>query len=385
MLKLVTWNMNGLLANKHNLEVLVKTHNPDVIAIQEAGLKNIVKGKLIGYDMKHTTQYIHKHNLITYIRKGTSITHLNSENTYSHPVVSYKLRFKNSKTEHTITNIYVPPTVDIDGEILTEILDQYHNNILLGDLNTNISYSKGRTRSKAIEDLSLYDTNTQKYPTHFINGKTSTIDCILLDRNMQHTHITTETLDGYNSEGQCKEYHIPLMTTISIEANETEKIPYRSSRNMTKKEYQTALRLVMDHEKYPKIQIKNKNEIDNNVNQIEKIINEALDICNPKKIAKSSYHKDYPSDFMKLLVKKKSWAQKKYNKNREKTIGENYRTIRQYLDREIKKLNRDEKKKSYRKAVGKIMEAPKFGRDFWKIANVYSGIKKNTSHSTELK
>ena len=65
--------MNGLQSNKHNLAELCKTHDPDVISIQEPRLRSKrnkdISIKLLGYDAKVTNKYGSRYDIVTFFKK----------------------------------------------------------------------------------------------------------------------------------------------------------------------------------------------------------------------------------------------------------------------------------------------------------------------------
>ena len=349
MLRVLTWNMNGLRKNRHNLEEICKIHEPDVISIQESRLqtkstKHITKFNLRGYDMKTTTNYGHRYELVTFFKKNTSITPINIGITHKHPIATYKICIKNSTIEHTITNIYAQHDKKLDTEALDDILSSCPNNILTGDFNNSLNNC--HYRNSDMINLGLFNTNTSNLKTNFSDQSGTTIDHILVDKFLAHTHLETITLDGFEATTHDVHYHVPLLASFQIPTTK-ENAPRRNSRKMDQKEYQDALKKVMTLDENKKTNIKNTTDLDMEVKTINHIINGALDICNPKTIPKNMAKKGGTSDAIKLLIKLKTWARKQYNKNRNMHLGEPYIALRQLLDKTLQKQHKLEDKKSY--------------------------------------
>ena len=372
--------MSGVKGNKHNLELMCKHHNPDIVAIQEGRL-NIKRQqkntdstslKILGYDTKITKTFGDRYDLITLFKKGTSITPVNDTTPAIHPIDTYKVRFRDCKTEHTITNIYVKHDNKLDSETLEHITDSQPNNIIMGDFNNTSHYRAKQTDfKKLINDLDLYNTNTENITTNYSRNKggntETTIDHILIDNNLRNTHTHTEVLNGYNSGNQHHNYHVPLMTTIEINSEETN-IPKRNSRKMEEKTYKDCLKTVLEKTGNPVQTIQTIDDIENEVKNIENIILETLDICNPKKVPKKITENRGNDRFTRLLMRKKSWAQTKIIEHENSTLGEAFKTMRQILDKKIKEQHVLEKKKAYTKVVHTIMDKPLYGREFYKIS-----------------
>lgn len=67
LLKVLQWNLNGYINNYHELELLIKYHNPEIISLQETHLLNNLTPKV-------PKQYeIYLHNITTSAKQGTGL------------------------------------------------------------------------------------------------------------------------------------------------------------------------------------------------------------------------------------------------------------------------------------------------------------------------
>lgn len=379
-LKILSWNIAGLKKHKSCIENIIGTHRPSIIALQEpfiASSKKQTSTKLTGYNAIVTTRYNKSANVITYIRKGIQFTHIPNNST--HAAETFKISLKNVNASYTITNIYKPPKQELDHTALEATVTSNNNNILVGDFNLKTRETSNKL-TDLIDENDLHTCNIKNMSTNFSKLQThseSTIDHMLHDRILDSELASFEVLQGYD---KISNYHRPLLATYKTQVSEPQ-IPVRHSRNLDQKAYKESLRNIVASGKYPLIDIQRKEDILPAAKRIENIVNDALDDCLPKKVPKPKRLEIWkPSDYVKFLFKRKEKAGKDIKASEGKPEREYFKLLRQTISDEIDLQIKTEKTDIYIKAVNKIKENPKNGRNFWKELNKLSGLKKRQDH-----
>lgn len=172
--KIIQWNINGLINNYHELLLLIKDHNPDIISIQET---NIPYNSINLIYPKHYNGFFH--NLSTNITAKQGIAIL-VKNTIPHKLIYTDPNTASIAIEidiglkFTFINTYIPPNQDVSESNLKRILNKTNPPVFLtGDFNSwstlwgsATSNSRGKILENFIlnEDLIILNNGN---PTHF--------------------------------------------------------------------------------------------------------------------------------------------------------------------------------------------------------------------------
>lgn len=216
MLRILQWNLNGLLNNYADLNILIKEFYPDIIALQETHLPHNntahPPNKYTGYYHNCSQIVTHKQGIAVFIKKTMTHKQVPIVSSISCLAVEVDIGYK-----LTIVNCYIPPHQNFTTRELTNILNIFHTPIiLLGDFNAWSPLwgsPSTNTRGQIIEDIILSHNLivlNDGSPTHFSTHKTFSHPDIILSSASIAPKLSSRTLDElHNSD------HFPLITSIS--------------------------------------------------------------------------------------------------------------------------------------------------------------------------
>lgn len=179
MLKILQWNINGYLNHYDQLQILIKSHNPKIISLQETHLLLTTNIPIpINFTLYNANSSINRHG-------GVALLIHNSIQQQNIPINC--LNFDNiavqvhSKIKFTIISSYIPPNRTFN---LKNLKDTYNNLqppvLITGDFNSwhrswgsQYNNSRGITLFKFINQSSLTTLNDGS-PTHFSTHHTFT-------------------------------------------------------------------------------------------------------------------------------------------------------------------------------------------------------------------
>ena len=403
--KIISLNTGGWTRDIwHMCNFLVGIHEPDVLLIQEGcGGTKVVPITILGYHRHATEGYAKAHNVATYFRKETTeYTVIKSEAKLKHPIASYTVKRKNSDLNLTITNVYCTHDTPLDVTQLEEILEEHQNNIIAGDFNdnNNSNSTDGKARHAAIqkllEDTSLKETNTSGIPTnhaHIVKSSMSQIDHILVEEHLLSELDTFTVLPGCE---KTRNWHDPIAFTISTTCAD-ERVPARSSRNLEKPAYQKTIKHLLESDRYRELPLETKTDIDAAGSQIANLIQEAQDICNPKKIPKRKDRGFKPTNYLQFLYKEKTELSRTIGGLRRiREQGKQYDTpaLNDEIEEDTTYLTAlrevisttTEKEKTKRKVdiANGILKHEKFSREAWGTMNALAGNKTRPPSDAKL-
>ena len=382
-LKVLSWNIGSAHANLHHLKVIITTHEPHIILLQEgicAHDKSNRKLNLTGYQQIRSTAQRKNHILITYYKKGIQVSHLPNDDA-KHSLDTIKISIKHVKATYTITNVYNPPRNLLDTDTLEQIITNNTNNIIAGDFNMNVSDSGTNTLDEVINNHNLQTCNKNDEITR-VNANTDnhTIDHILHEPALDNDLINFKILEGF---GTLRNYHKPILANYRLHINH-EPVPTRHSRNLDQKIYREATKKARENHS-PPTNIINKEDIDTEAQRINTIINEAYDEALPKKIPKNKKSTHWaPSAYLKHLYNRKEKAEHDYAKYRDQPEAAYFELVRETICEEIKDQTEKEIEKNFTKAINKIKQHPKNGRLYHKEIKKLSGLSTRTDHACTL-
>ena len=377
-LKVISWNINGVKRHKTLLEMLIACESPDIIMIQEPKVeeKTIDICKIANYEHIATTKWRSIHNIVTYFKKGLTVTQMKVPEDLQNPTQKFKVRVKNGTKNYIIINTYAIHKNTLDIEFLEAEAEKPQNLIIAGDLNT-----KQQTRKQQIEELvedhNMLNTNLYETPT-FECRTPSQLDHIIISDSLEPDFISFDIKEYSTS---ASDYHKPIEAVLKVNSN-NRKAYRRDWRKLKAEEYQQSfnnpagINETIDYETIE--------GIEREVTRMNELRIESADKIIPEKEVKIKDNSWKPSKTAELLHKLKEKARKEYKKNKETPKGEGYRILSNKLDTELKHQINFEKREQYTKQVNKIIENPPSTKDFWKETNHLSGITKPPSNDREI-
>uniref|UniRef100_A0A0K8VY27 Putative RNA-directed DNA polymerase from transposon X-element n=1 Tax=Bactrocera latifrons TaxID=174628 RepID=A0A0K8VY27_BACLA len=215
-MRILQWNMNGLLNNYPDLNILINEFSPDIISIQETHIpfnkKLHAPNKYDSYFYNSTQNTSCKQGIAVFIRKSLNHKEIPVSSNISCLAIEVDIGFK-----ITIINCYIPPHQILSVRDISDVLNYFATPIIImGDLNA-WSPLWGSTatnkRGEIIEDIILsHDliVLNDGSPTHFSTHGTFTHPDVILASATLAPKLTSLTLDDlHNSD------HFPIITSLS--------------------------------------------------------------------------------------------------------------------------------------------------------------------------
>jgi len=209
--RLLQWNVNGILAHCQEFQQLLAIHNFDIICIQESFLKPDKDYCPTGYNSVRSNRPTAKGGLITFIRNGLIYTQARRPADMECQAVNVRT----SLGTITVISVYEPPTHDAVPPLFEDLFQQ-NNIIIVGDMNPRNRLWRSNTndaRGRALEDAIIahgyvvLNTGVGTYQTY--HGSMTHIDVSLASSQLA-TKCRWATFN--NTMGSD---HVPIIITIN--------------------------------------------------------------------------------------------------------------------------------------------------------------------------
>lgn len=162
MTTLIQWNCNGIQSKQAELQLLIKEHDPAIIALQETRTSPRSNTKTKGYQTLFNHRPSGQGGVAIMLKNGINYTqnHLTS----SLEIISVNV---NTPYKMTIASLYIPPNSQLNIDELDKIIDSLPKPLIIaGDLNAHDKSwdpkrqnARGREINKVIEKHGLTTLN----------------------------------------------------------------------------------------------------------------------------------------------------------------------------------------------------------------------------------
>jgi len=173
-IRVATWNANGVLNRKHELEVFLKSENIDICLLSETHLTNSSDLDVLGYDCYKAVHPSNQPRGGSAILVKSTIKHNGESKIESEEVQLTTIKITSTKQDFNVGAVYCPPNRNIKKDIFKDLLDVHGHRFLLGgdynakhiDWGSRMTSSRGRELRKAIQELGCCFHSTGK-PTYW--------------------------------------------------------------------------------------------------------------------------------------------------------------------------------------------------------------------------
>jgi len=330
-LKIIQWNIRGYVNNYSELQIIIKTQLPHIIALQETHLKNLTNIPIpINYSI-FANNYSPRFG-------GTAILIHNSiqsqEISLPHDFDATGVEIKSIKTFNVIS-AYIPPHQKFNETNLHNVIqfNSNTNSLVLGDFNSWSTLwgspknsQKGRTITNFLNNNSYILLN-DKSPTHFSTHNTYTHIDISFCTPGLFTHTHWHILDDLHGSD-----HYPITLTLfdNDRHNTTQCKPSfkLNSADWPKFEHQTHV---------INSQVPSSNNINKEASNLNKIILQSAHLTIPQ-TSTNKHPKNVPwwNHTLQTLNKEKKQAANKLKKYISTTNITNFRKAAAKFRRELK-------------------------------------------------
>lgn len=310
----MTWNANGLLKHRNELQAVLTTEQIDICLISESHFTRESFIHIKGYNIYHA---LHPNNTAS---GGSAV--IIKENIYHY--LKHKCEEKFAQTvavvvrtklhDITISAVYIPPKYELKKEQYRNLLKALGNTFIFGgDFNaknthwgSRLTNTKGKELLCAIREINCNVISTGK-PTYWptdIGRKPDLIDFFIY-KNLSAAYLNIE--EGYDMHSD----HSPIILTLSETVTQKKRSPTLVNKNTDWESFHFDLEHLIDL----KVPLKDKQQVDD---EVEKFITE-IQRCawrNTPDMKRKVATQRYPPEIRKLIaikrIQRQKWQQRRY-------------------------------------------------------------------------
>nr|CAI5849653.1 unnamed protein product [Callosobruchus analis] len=315
----------SLISSFHELQLLIEQNSFDIIAITESWLSADIPTCAVniqGYLFYRQDRLGRGGGVGIYIRSNIRSAVLDITN-YTDNLLEYLfIEYKTGQERHCLAVFYRPPkgnVLDAVGhldQILSQVITQYENITILGDLNINFMV-KNNILSNCFESYGLMQVISE--PTRITETSSTLIDIIFVsnvEKCIAKGTINADTISD----------HFLVYCEISCDYKKTEKyVTYRDFKNFSLDLFLCGLHSI------PWENILMYRDIETKVEFLTKNIIGLFDIHCPTKTARvTKARAPWISQNTKLLFKERNRALQKFRRNKTSSNWNEYKVLRNF-------------------------------------------------------
>lgn len=314
LLKIVTWNANGLLQKSNELEIFLMRENIDICLISETHLTRESQIKIRGYAGYHAYHPSDRARGGSSLFIKTNIEHSVDINIELEKLQLCAVRVKNKHLSYNIASIYCPPRCSLEKDDYFRVFNALGSNFLIGgDLNAKHTFwgsrctsSKGKILYEVANEFGCCFHSTGK-PTYWPtdSGKIPDLVDFFVTKGIYEKFIAVEESFDLSSD------HSPVILLLG-EALIKKEGPPRLTSNRTnwegfRNDCETNIAL--------NVSLKTPFELEDEVDRFVEAIQRAAWRNTPSRSYKINRNEKYPREIIEL-VREKRKARKKWQNTR---------------------------------------------------------------------
>lgn len=334
-LRIATWNANGLLKRREEIQIFLNTQKIDVCLISETHFTKQNYLNIRGYKLYHT---IHPQNQArggSAILIKENINHYEEQHLQNEEIQLTIVGIKSTKQKLLVRALYCPPRHNLKKENYLNILQHLGDRFIVGgdynakhtDWGSRLITTKGSELRKAIRELGCNFHSTGK-PTYWPTDPNKTPDLLdfFISRKISPNFIDTEESFDLSSD------HSAVIITLS------ERIIKKENRlTLTNKTTDwESFKIDLQNTINLKVQLRNKEQLEEAAENFIKLIQNAA-WNNTKELTYRTVGNNYPVE-IRELVKQKRKARRRWQQSRDPADKNTLNNKTQQLKREIQKL-----------------------------------------------
>lgn len=374
-LRIATWNANGLLGKKEELEVFLTGQDIDICLISETHMTNQSYLKISKYRAYHTPHPDNQASGGSAIIIKNSISHAVGVHLQKEEIQLTTVTIDSKIHNITIGAVYCPPKYNLKKQDYDNLLLHLNERFIVGgdfnakhiDWGSRITKTKGRELKKSILELNCNHHSTGN-PTYWPTDPNKLPDLLdfFISRKVCQNFIHTEDNYDLNSD------HSAVILTLSDKIIKKEN-KYTLTNHTTdwvsfKTELEKNINLT--------VELKSKHQLDIETENLISLIQKAA-WNNTREVKFRTVGNNYPVE-IRNMVREKRKARKKWQQTRhpaDKTVLNN---LTQQLKREIQKI----KQESIKQYLENMTADEKTDYSLWKATKK---IKRPTTHVPPIK
>lgn len=371
----MTWNANGILNKRNELEVFLKVQNVDICLLSETHLRKDDILAFSGYQVYHTT---HPDNQP---KGGSAVIIRNDLQHYEYCKIQNPemqltaVLITSAKQKFNVGALYCPPRFSINKDLFKSMLAELGERFILGgDYNSkNIEWGsrltlrRGKELKEALRESGCLYHSSGK-PTYWptdVNKSPDLLD-FFITKKISANFISVEDNYDFNSDHSA----VILRYGVAVVKKATKPTLTNHSTNWTgfKTSLQESIDLRVPLTSIEQLEIATENFMQ----AIQSAAWNNTKICRQRKVSSN-----YPSHIMTMIQKKRK-ARRKWQETRDPSDKNILNNLSQQLKREIKK----EKEKALHNYLQKLTDTKESNYSLWRATKK---LKRPTTHSAPIK
>lgn len=333
VLRIMSWNANGLTRHKDELQVVLNLTDIDICLISETHFTNQSNIKFKGYSFYHTNHPDNSARGGSAVLVKESIKHSEDIKFSSKEFQATSIKVQTLSHAITVAGLYSPPRQSIQKELYVEFLKTFGDRFIIGgDFNAKNTYwgsrltsTKGRRLLSAINENNC-EALSSGNPTYWPTDPNKTPDLIdfFVIKNISSNYLKIEDSQYMHSD------HSPIILTVSQHI--IKKPPAASLTNSRTdwSEFQSKL----DGRIQLSVPLQSEFQLDLEVEKFMNDIQQSAWDSTPNITKRVSGH-NYPLE-IRNLVKEKRRARRKWHQTRSPQDKNVFNRLTRHLTMEIK-------------------------------------------------
>lgn len=279
-LKIATWNLDGLSANKEQVEAFLNTHNVDILMVSESHLKDNYIIRIQNYNIYTTNHPDGTAHAGSAIVVRSTIKHHELPQYRKEHIQATSIGIEDRNGTFNVSSVYSPPKHKITEDSYNEFFDTLGSRFIAGgDWNakhphwgSRITSTRGRQLKKSLDKRRISTISTEE-PTHWPSDTNRLPDVIdfFVTKGLSRLHYQIEScLDADTN-------HVPVILTIGTTAFNINK---RQQLYNNKTDWHN-VRDLIENKIDLRIALKTEADIDNATRDLTILIQESCWSCTP--------------------------------------------------------------------------------------------------------
>lgn len=358
-LKIVTWNTNGILNRKLELEAFLLEQKIDICLISETHMTKTSTLKLRGYKIYST---IHPDNLA----KGgcaiiikENIKHNEESSIQTEQMQLAVIEVLSTKQKFKVGSLYCPPKFNINKSSFHNVFVHLGERFILGgdynakhlDWGSRITTTRGKALRDAIREIGGNYHSTGK-PTYWPTDTMKIPDLIdfFITKKISPNFVNIDETFDLDSD------HSAVVLTLSEKIIKKENKPSLTNSTTDWLSFKSELENKID----VKIKLETKNQLEEEVENLITNIQSAA-VNNTRIVSHRSICNNYPNEIRELIIVKRK-ARRKWQKSRDPSD----KTILNNKSQELKRRIQKFKEESINKYLENLTADEKTNYSLWK-------------------
>jgi len=375
LIRIMTWNANGLLSHKNELEAVLETEKIDICLVSETHFTKESYVKFKNFSTYHTIHPSNNARGGSAVLIRNNIQHHEEQNICTDKFQITNVSIKTKQQYFTVGAIYSPPRHTITADDYKQLLQSYKSKCILGgDFNakhtmwgSRLITTKGRALSNALHEEKWDVVSTGK-PTYWPTDENKLPDLIdfFIVNKISRNYISVEEGLDLSSD------HSPVYLTVSDDIIMKEANPFLTTRSTSWEIFESKL----DENLGENINIETQDDLELESIKFVKAIQKAA-WESTRQTKRKQFGINFPREVRYLIAQKR-----KLRKKWHETRSPNDKRILNNACQQLKRLLRDFKSVTLNSYISNLNTDRSSGYSLWKCTKQ---LKRPIKHTPPIK